>query len=264
MKLRLVCCLLGLTALLPGQLSAQTPATPAPADQPSPGGASKLATLEATYLENLRKLHAPVLQDYHRHLELLKQQFSSSGRYDDMKKADAELAKVKQIMSSTGVLPYNCLLPPPAAPIVPEPAPASDATAPVPRPDRPVPVLSLKSSEATNAAAAGPGIAVNGMPLGTVEWKVASLPAGIYELRMVFGSAQLPAAETVTVLFCGQQLNVAITPERAAGNGAEIQIMRLGQITLERDAMNESLILQNTENQPPHLVVKSLSFSKRR
>ena len=92
---------LRLILLLPGFVIAQSPS------------ASRLEQLEATYLTNLRPLHAPVLQDYLRQLELLKNQFTARNRADDARQVDAEIQRVKSIISTTGVLPYPAVHPPP-------------------------------------------------------------------------------------------------------------------------------------------------------
>src|SRR6476620_6604559 len=68
---------------------------------------SRLEQLESTYQANLRALHAPLLQDYIRQLDLVKSQFIARNRLTDAQQVDAEIARVRTIASTTGVFPYS-------------------------------------------------------------------------------------------------------------------------------------------------------------
>jgi hypothetical protein len=215
---------------------------------------SKLETLEATYLANLRKLHAPVLLDYQRQLELLRQQLTARGRLEDIRAIDVELEQVKRLSASTGILPYTALLPPPPAPpLVPETPPGE----PPPRPLRVAATLTLQANESINPTSA------KVLPLGKIEWKVPSLPAGRYDVVMVYSAPILLQPESVTATIGGQQITTSLNQDRITKSAENMAVFRLGTVSLERDILSEPFVLQ-AASLSPLINVRSVSFVKPR
>jgi hypothetical protein len=105
---------------------------------------TRLEQLEATYLANLRTIHAPILQEYVRQLELLKNRYSTRGQTEEAKRADEELVRIKAIANTSGVLPYTTLEAAAASPTGPGAAPAP----PPPPPAKPTALPTLLAAEA--------------------------------------------------------------------------------------------------------------------
>ncbi|WP_009963126.1 hypothetical protein [Verrucomicrobium spinosum] len=264
-------------------LRAQTPA-PAPAPAPAPVSApavapaaaaasaspslqSRLETLDATYKSNLRRLHAPVLQDYMRQLELLRQQLGARARLSDAKTVEKEIEQVKQLISNGGAMPYTALQPaPPVAsgtPVAAVPAPP-----PPPGPPGPGPGMSKRPSLVLH-----PNMAkVQGVPtdpsaktlsLGVAEWSVPSLPAGSYDLSIVFSAAKLDNDAEIRAFFNGNDLTATLSADRATGSDQTFRIFRIGHITLAQDVTNE--VLQMRSNLPlGQMQVKNVIFAEPR
>ncbi|MFZ4766646.1 MAG: hypothetical protein ACOYMN_16965 [Roseimicrobium sp.] len=225
---------------------------PCQSQTPAP---TRLEQLEATYQANLRTLHAPVLQDYLRQLDLLKTQLTARGRAEDAKLVDAEIMRVKTLASTTGVMPYTPLqAPTPAA------APSSTPAVPAAK-DSP---LLLPTFLAAEAYKGGDLHRKTGaLPIGTAEWRVFKLPAGTYDVVMVFACDALTQPETVTVRLGGQEVKATIAPERATGSVESFRLMRLCPITVPADIVGGILSLESA-SAPPHLWIRKLIFSKPR
>jgi hypothetical protein len=168
--------------------SADTPPTPA----------ARLEQLDGTYSSNLRKYHAPVILDYLRDLEKLRQNLSSQSRDAEALQVQAEIDKTKKLSTSTGLLSYDPLKPPP------EPQQPSPSKPPPPgkggrrfSPD----AITLSITNATNATpAAGtvkPAPDDKALPLGHAEWRVDKIPAGVYEVMLI--SSVIDNSEKQTV-----------------------------------------------------------------
>ncbi len=80
-----------------------TDATPTPA--------ARLDQLDSTYSTNLRLYHAPVILDYLRELEKLRQSYAAKGSNDEAAQVQAEIDKAKKLSTSTGLLSYDPLKP---------------------------------------------------------------------------------------------------------------------------------------------------------
>lgn len=246
-------------------VSAQTPpenpvAPPASPVSPVPPP-SKLEQLESTYLFSLRKFHGPVLLDYQRELERLKQQLIARSRPEDARMVDAEIEYVKTLSVTTGVLPYTALIPPPPAP-----APADQPPGPPGGPPRrnkmPNAALSLSAAEASktklpmNASA-------EGLPLGAIEWQVGKLPAGSYDIVMLYACAAMEKPERLSLSFAGRDFNVAPLPvERVTASDSTYRPYRLTKVVIDQDVADATLSLQS-EAAPPHLFVRGVFFIKR-
>src|SRR5262245_20562788 len=68
--------------------------------------AGRLQQLEETYLSNLRKYHAPVIQDYLAALQKLKESAAERGPGDGFPPIDTEIDRVRKVSATTGVFPY--------------------------------------------------------------------------------------------------------------------------------------------------------------
>ncbi|HSJ04940.1 MAG TPA: hypothetical protein VK956_20875 [Verrucomicrobium sp.] len=255
-------------------LRAQTPAAAAPAAAPPAAPASsmqsRLEALDGTYKANLRRLHAPILQDYQRQLELLRQQMAARGRLSDAKAVDKELDQVKQLIATGGAMPYTALMPaPPAPPAAVDPLAAvpPGSTSPAgsgPKPNgKPNQALVLHPNTA-HAPGGLPDVSAKSVSPGTLEWLVADLPAGTYDVNMVFAVAKLDRpAEFQITLTSGPSVTALMDADRATGSDQTFRIFRLGRLTLDRNVINE--VLQLRSSLPPgQLQLKNLIFAEPR
>lgn len=222
---------------------------------------TRLDQIEATYQSNLRALHAPVLQDYLRQLELLKSQFIARNRAADARQVDTEIARVKNIVNTTGVLPYTELEAAPA------PAAAGNvaktATAPTP------PLAPAKNDPTALptllAAEAFKGTDLNtktgAIPLGSAEWRLYKLPAGTYDVLMIFSSETLALPELLTINIGGHEFTGVVPTDRATGSPETFRLLRLCQIKLDTEVSGTTLVLTASSQGKPVVWLKKLMFS---
>jgi hypothetical protein len=241
----------GLLAL-GGTLSAQLPSAPMMESFISPE--ARMEMLEKTYATNLRPIHGPVMQDYLRELDLLKSKMTAGGRAADAIAVDAEIARVRLAVATTGVFPFNGAAPVAAA----DPVKVAAGPGTKPAPDAPPrAALTLQASKATGSTVAAGGAA----PLGTLEWTVDKLPAGTYDVAMVFACAPLDGPDQITLSIPGVTQNFTLPVERSTGSEKDFRIFRLGTITLDKDVAAGSARLQSA-SPTPKLLVRSVIFSR--
>ncbi len=229
---------------------------------------TRLEQLEATYQTNLRTLHAPVLQDYARQLELLKNQLIARNRVADAKQVEAEIAKVRDIANGTGVLPYTELqasMAPPAMAMNPG-GPGLGPKPPSPPPTPGSPATAAASALPTLLAAeAFRGNDINtktsAIPLGTAEWRIFRLPAGTYDVLVIFSSETLANPAEVTLNLGGQEAKGAIKPEQSTGSPETFRVHRLCQVKVDSDLNGSTLALTATSQDKPQLWIKKIIFT---
>ena len=224
------------------------------AQSPSP---SRLEQLEATYMASLRPLHAPVLQDYLRQLELLKNQFISRNRMDDARQVDAEIQRVKAIISTSGVLPYNT---PSTSPT--SAAPATTTSPPVQTTPDSGPLPTFLAAEAFKSG--DMNTKLGAVPIGSAEWRVFRLPAGTYDLLIVFSCEALPLPEIVTVRIGGQQVKATIAPDRATGAVDSFRLLRLCSLTLDADVTSGTLAIEGSDAGGTRIWLRKIMFARPR
>jgi hypothetical protein len=219
-------------------------------------GQTRLEQLESTYQSNLRTLHAPVLQDYLRQLELLKSKYASSSRAADLKHVETEIARVKAIVNTTGVMPYTEL----EAELVVPVAPGAPAPKPAPPPAQnssPLPTLlaasALKSAEIDGQTGA--------IPLGSAEWRLFKLPTGTYDVLLIFASEALSQPQHVTLNIGGREFKSEIAPARATGSVTTFRLLKLCQVKVDSEISGGTLSLTAASQGKPLLWVKKVMFT---
>jgi hypothetical protein len=246
-------CACVLTLWMAGMVAAQLPQTPILDTLVSPE--ARLEMMENTYATNLRPIHGPVMQDYLRELDLLKNKMTASGRTAEATAVDAEIARIRQAMATTGVFPYHLTsegsATEPAKGTAPEsPKPASEGI-----PARTA--LALQASKANGSTLAAGSAA----PLGSLDWTVEKLTAGAYDVAMVFACPPLDAPESLALSFAGKVHSFKLPAERATGSDKSFRIFRLGTITVERDTAAGSLRLES-ESATSKIVVRSVILTR--
>lgn len=218
---------------------------------------SRLEQLEATYQANLRALDAPILQDYLRQLELLKSQFVARNRLEDAKHVDLEIARIRNIAATTGVLPYteleaaiNASAPDKLNGSKPVPAAANGEAAPLP---------TLLAAEAFKGEDVN--TQTGAIPLGSAEWRVFKLPKGTHDVLIVYGTLPLTAPEQLTLTIAGREFHGVIPADRATGSPEKFRLLRLCQITLDSEVNGGVLSVAASSQEAPLIWVKKIMFA---
>ncbi|RBP46301.1 hypothetical protein DES53_102689 [Roseimicrobium gellanilyticum] len=242
-----------LSLWLAGNLTAQLPQAPLLDSFVSPE--ARLEMMEKTYATNLRPIHGPVMQDYLRELELLKNKMTASGRAAESLAVDAEIARIRQAMSTTGTFPFVATGE--GAPADPAKATTPEPAKPASEPNAPRTVLTLQAAKANgNTLAAG-----SAAPLGSLDWTVEKLAAGTYDVAMVFACAPMEAPEKLTLSLAGVAHPFTLPADRSTGSVKDFRIFRFGTVTVEKDVAAGNLRLQS-EAVTPKLMIRSVILSR--
>jgi hypothetical protein len=215
---------------------------------------SRLDQLEATYQSNLRTLEAPILQDYLRQLDFLKNQFVARNRLDDAKQVDAEIARVKSIASTTGILPFTELEGAVAAADTNPPKPGAG-----PAKSDPSPLPTLLAAEVLKGGELN--AKTGAFPIGYGEWRLFKLPAGTYDVLVVFATESLALPEQLTLTIDGHEFHAVIPVDRATASPETFRLLRLCQVTLDTDVNGGTLNLAASTRGKPVLWLKKLMFA---
>jgi hypothetical protein len=208
--------------------------------------------LEATYQNQLRNLEAPVIQSYQRELERLKQTYTMQGRTADVATVDAELARLKK----SPVLSYDPKPPPP-----PPGTPPPDANKPKPPPGKPDPNTIVLTAKDATTTPATPDAGGNAVALGSAAWNVARLPAGDYEIRVLYACAKMDPGKSMSASIAGNQINRALGADLSTNSDQNFRLLRLGKFTLDKDARELTVTLQVDPPGPSSIFVRSVMLA---
>jgi hypothetical protein len=228
-----------------------TDATPAPA--------ARLEQLDSTYSSNLRKYHAPVILDYLRDLEKLRQTLASQSRDADAAQVQAEIDKTKKLSSSTGLLSYDPLKPPP------EPEASVSPSKPPPgkggrrfSPD----AITLSIANAINARPSAdtvkPAPDDKALPLGHAEWRIDKLPAGVYEVMLISSVIDNSEKQTVEATLGSYTGERKVRTAATANGPNDFRIFRVATFSLDQDMSNTVLTLESSDPSHPCLWVRNV------
>jgi hypothetical protein len=213
--------------------------------------AARLEHLDNTYSSNLRKYHAPIIQDYLVSLEKLRQTMAQRNHTDETAAVQAEINRVKSIGAGSGLLPYEVL----------KPAPPENKTSKTPAPNPPADKLLKKGAPAGAillAAAAAKKSSPDpsrlaerpdgrAVPVGSAEWRIDRIPAGDHRISILYSCAGKPADSAIVARLGQNSVQHALTAAHATGGVNEFRIARLGVISLEKDGAGENLVLENSD-----------------
>lgn len=221
---------------------------------------TRLEQTEATYQANLAPLHGTIIQDYITELETLKKALLQQGRQQDVPPVEKELQKMRNLAAKGKPLPYTIY----ETPIPNE----EDLIIPVlndPR-DEPKPALTLPVTTATSHSTTATAVTpTQGLPnavasLGNLSWMVDNLPAGNYDIMMVYATPPLTQAEPILLTLGTTQLISSLPPDRATGSTSHFQIFKLGSVSLKEPLTKTSLNLQSGNQSANHIQLKSVMF----
>lgn len=124
------------------------------------------------------------------------------------------------------------------------------------------PALSLSAAE-TSRSSLPMNAKAEGLPIGSAEWPVKKLPAGNYDVIMLFSCASLEKPERITLHFAGQEFNSTLPIERATGSDNSYKPYRIAKIVLDQDITDGTLSIQSEASATPHFFIRSIFLLKR-
>ena len=233
-------------------LLAQTPLPMTSQAVEASGPDSRLRQLESIYQQQLRTRHIPLLGKYLTDLQ-------QNARAADTPALQAEIQRVQAIISAGGVVDLRAasreLNPsttsPVPAPLMPDPERSKRAmitlTPSLAQSIQPVPEGSASPVSAT---------------IGQLTWRIDSLPAGTYDLVLHYASFTPDADVPVTLELAGQKLTETLDAKKATKDNKTFRLLRLGQITLEKDVSGSPLVLTAGSADKPALIVRNLVIAR--
>jgi hypothetical protein len=215
------------------------------------GPDSRLRQLEGIYQQQLRARHIPLLGKYLTDLQ-------QNARLADSPVWQAEIQRVQAIITAGGVVDLSAA----ARELYPAAATAATPSLPgVEEPKRAMVTLTpslAQSIQPLPASSASPVSAI----IGQLNWRIASLPAGSYELVLHYASLTPEEEVPVTVELAGQKLTQVLDAKKATKDNKTFRLLRLGQMTLEKEVSGQPVILTAGTKDKPALIVRNLVITR--
>ncbi len=213
--------------------------------------AERLEQLEETYSSNLRKYHAPIIQEYLITLEKLKQTMSQRGQADRIVNVQAEIDRVKKINAGSGLLPYDSLETASRENTSDSPRATGTGTVKTARNNNQDAAILLTAASVKrfthDLAKLSDKPDSRAVPVGAAEWQMDKIPAGDYRVSILYSCAGKPADSTIIARLGQISVPRAFTAANATGGINEFRIARLGDIRIENGFAGTSLVLQNSD-----------------
>jgi hypothetical protein len=231
-----LCLCLGLLESI-SHLSAQTtsPAiasAPAPASSPT-ASPSSWQQLEATYQNELKKIHIPLLSAYINELTRLAAQ---SRNAETTVAINRELKEMQAIITSGGVVDLTT---PPLGSDA--PTPPNQPSPPRPKDDR-VLVLTPATAKEVSPTPASP--LPPAIPIRKIAWTIDSLSKGKYEIICQGAVTALDTPASLTLQAGDQLLKFPLAKRHIASDTNGLRLIRVGTIDLQADVTLLPLTLE--------------------
>ncbi|HEY2573872.1 MAG TPA: hypothetical protein VGH65_07375 [Verrucomicrobiaceae bacterium] len=226
--------------------------------------AARFEQLDKTYTSNLRKYHAPIIQEYLTALEKLKQTMEQRDRNESAASVQAEIDKVRRLAAGPGLLPYDVLKPAPAANEEQQPAskPAEKSTKKSGPAVAVILAAAAAKSDSIDSATFPDKPDGRAVAVGSAEWTIEKISAGEYRVSILYSCAGKPGDANMGVRLAQNRLQHPLTGANATGGVNEFRIARLGLIRVEKDLANEPLVLQNSDPTGKPIWVRQVIISK--
>lgn len=228
--LLIAACLLGPAANPP--LHAQTASS-------APTTATPLAwqQLEATYQNELKKIHVPLLSTYVNDLQRLA---ATSSNAELTVAIEKELQYVQGVISRGGVIDLNSL-----AEDLRKGSTTPPATAPTPRQatNALLVLTPVQATTVTPPAPASPSGIGDSIAFTTITWNIEALPKGAYDLIAQCCLTALPTPGDLEVSLDRLPLLFPLEKRHLAPAPDSFRLIRLGTIELPLDIKNTTLTL---------------------
>jgi hypothetical protein len=193
----------------------------------------RLQEYEATFQQELRKIHAPLLSGYLLSLQTLARTASPA----EQPAVQAEIVRVQKLIASGTALDLAIVAAALKNTGTPVALPADlsglrDAGA----------VLELKAEQALEFSPTG--VYPETLPLGTASWNVSTLAAGGYEVLVQYACPALPAGQfTLSAAIGPHKTETVLKPARVTKSALDFKILRLGRLQISETLANETLKL---------------------
>lgn len=218
-----------LTVAMAARTAAQTPAPVA--------SQTRLQKLELTYQDNLRKVQAPLLQQYLAELKALLAKASPA----DSAAIEAEITQVQKLSASNGLVDL---------------LPAKSVIADT-KGKTPGIVYTLEPHEAKP-----PQAGETPVPVGEASWTLSLLPAGNYDLIAHYSCPALPPGAAVEISFGDQKITREIKPSHITLTGDTFRVMRLGRIKVAADTLGQAIVIKSQTPGDPWLFIRQALIVK--
>ena len=218
-----------LTVTIAAHAAAQTPAPAA--------SQNRLQKLELTYQDNLRKVQAPLLQQYLVELKALLAKASPG----DTAAIDTEIAQVQKLITTGGLVDLL-----PAKPVI---ADTKGKTPGI--------VYTLEPHEAHPPQAGDSPV-----PVGEASWTLSRLPAGDYDLIAHYACPALPPGASIEVSFGDQKITREVKPSHITLTGDTFRVMRLGRIKVAADTLSQAIVIKSPTPGEPWLFIRQALIVK--
>jgi hypothetical protein len=239
-------------------LSAQQLATPPlPLYSPAVDASmenSRLRQMETIYQEQLRLRHIPLLGRYLTTLHNLAQISANPLPYQN------EIARIQTIIGNGGVVDLTAAS---QALRAPAQIPTPSATLLSRRFNRTLHTLTPSLASRIQPPPSGSS-SPEAAAVGTVEWRLGTLPAGSYELLLRYACPKLDAPLPVQVQFAGQTLNIELSTDHVTRDATSFLPLSLGRFVLDKETPGGLLIFQAGTPDGTTLWLKQLLLIKNR
>lgn len=223
--------------LLLGCRLVQAQTLPVPKVSPLPTRPG-LQELEATYTENLRKVQAPLMQQYL--IEL--QKLLSTAAEQEAQAIRDEAAQVQRLLAEGGIV--NLM--PPKTPV--------DRTAT----SSPGITFTLEPHEASPVPTENSVV-----PIGEASWTLSRLPPGTYELIAQYSCPNLPqTAAKIEASYAGQRIFKEMRPSQLTKDKETFRVMRLGRFQVDTEKRREAVTIRSTGPGEAWLFIKQALLVK--
>lgn len=230
--------------------------------------AGRLEQLEETYSSNLRKYHAPIIQEYLVSLEKLRQTMSQRGRTERISDVQSEIDRVKKIKAGSGLLPYESLSTVPGENTFERQLTTGAGMVKSSNEARQPASIILVAASAKRFAPKLDSLSdkpdSRAVPVGAAEWQIDQISAGDYRISILYSCAGKPADSTIIASFGQNSVSRAFTAANATGGINEFRIARLGNIRIDKSFTGASLVLQNGDPALAAIWVRQVIISKQK
>lgn len=215
---------------------AQAPVQPAQPDA-GPPQPTRFQQLELTYVDNLKRVHAPLLQQYLGELKALMDKSLAA----DAPAIKAEVARVQKMVAGTGLIEFSG---------------KSQAPNPPGMGGNGI-VFTLEPHEAQPPQADDKPV-----PLGEASWTLSKLQAGSYDVIAHYSCEKLSASPTLKISFNGQDYTREFKPANVTKSGGAFRVMRMCQLKVKEDAAFQKFTVATASGGEPWVFVKQILIVK--
>jgi hypothetical protein len=224
--------------------------TPPAAATPNPPTSSSWQQLEATYQNELKKIHIPLLSSYINELTRLAAQSHSA---EATVAINRELKEMQAVITAGGVVDLS-------RPLGTQETQAASNTpsAPSPKNDS---LLALSPGTAKTITPAPNPPTPPTVTVQKISWLIAALPAGKYEVICQGAVTALETPANLTLQIGDQLLKFPLAKRHVATDSNNLRLIRIGTIDLPTDATQLPLDLA-IDSQASNLILRQLLFTR--